>query len=162
MGTGMSQQNLEKFSIVDYQPSYAEAFRTLNQEWIEAYFRMEDTDEKVLKDPEGEILAKGGCIQVALLEGEAVGVCALVPHGEDCLELAKMAVAPRARGYGVGKALGVAVIEKARSLGARRLYLGSNTLLEAAIRLYRSLGFQELEGEVSPYERCNIQMELRL
>jgi GNAT superfamily N-acetyltransferase len=73
-----------------------------------------------------------------------------------------MAVDPQARGKGVGVALGVAVIEKARSLGASELYLESNTILEPAINLYRKLGFVEFVGEPSPYERCNIQMVLDL
>lgn len=73
-----------------------------------------------------------------------------------------MAVDVATRGKGVGAALGAAVIDKARTLYAERVYLGSNTILEAAVRLDRKLGFNEFVGEPSPYDRCNIQMVLDL
>ncbi|RYY25293.1 MAG: MarR family transcriptional regulator, partial [Chitinophagaceae bacterium] len=49
-----------------------------------------------------------------------------------------------------------------RELGARKVYLESNTKLEPAINLYYKLGFKKIAGAPSPYERCNIQMELEL
>ena len=52
---------------------------------------------------------------------------------------------------------------KARALGATRLYLESNTKLGSALSLYYKLGFRKtVAGTPSPYERCNIQMELLL
>ena len=48
------------------------------------------------------------------------------------------------------------------TIGATRVYLESNTILEPAINLYRKLGFKSVEGGASPYGRCNIQMEVWL
>ena len=73
-------------------------------------------------------------------------------------ELAKMGVARNARQRGVGYLLGKAVIQKAQELGARNVYLESNTVLEPAMSLYRKLGFKKIERKPSPYQRCNIQM----
>ena len=153
-----------KVQIVDYKPAYREAFRTLNEEWISTWFKMEEADYKALDDPKGYILNKGGHILVAIYEGEAVGVCALIrmKDPEYDFELAKMAVSPRAQGKNIGWLLGNAVIERARSLGARKLYLESNTVLKPAINLYYKLGFQKVIGHATPYERCNIQMELSI
>lgn len=81
---------------------------------------------------------------------------------DESYELAKMAVSDSAKGIGIGKRLGQHMIEKARSLGAKRVYLESNTVLEPAINLYHKLGFQRVSGQDSPYQRCNIQMELLL
>lgn len=150
-----------KVQIVDYKPAYREAFRTLNEEWISTWFKMEEADHKALDDPKGYILNKGGHILVALYEGEPVGVCALIKmkDPEYDFELAKMAVSPRAQGKNIGWLLGNAVIEKARSLGAHKIYLESNTVLKPAINLYYKLGFQKVIGRATPYERCNIQME---
>lgn len=150
-----------KVQIVDYKPAYREAFRNLNEEWISTWFKMEEADHKALDDPKGYILNKGGHILVALYEGEPVGVCALIKmkDPEYDFELAKMAVSPRAQGKNIGWLLGNAVIEKARSLGARKIYLESNTVLKPAINLYYKLGFQKVIGRATPYERCNIQME---
>lgn len=153
-----------KVRIVGYQPQYAQAFKQLNEEWISTYFRIEDTDRKALDHAEDYIINKGGEILVALYEDEPVGVCALIKMDdpEYDYELAKMAVSPKAQGKSIGWLLGQAIIEKARSLGARKLYLESNTILEPAINLYYKLGFQKVAGRATPYERCNIQMELVL
>lgn len=153
-----------RVQIVDYKPAYREAFRALNEEWISTWFKMEEADYKALDDPKGYILNKGGHILVALYEGEPVGVCALIKMKDPAydFELAKMAVSPKAQGKNIGWLLGKAVIEKARSLGARKLYLESNTILKPAINLYYKLGFQKVIGHATPYERCNIQMELHI
>ncbi len=125
---------------------------------------MEESDYKMLDDPEGYILKNGGYIFVALYENQPVGVCSLLrtkdPEYE--YELAKMAVSPLAQGKHVGWLLGQAVVEKARSLGAKKLYLESNTMLKPAINLYHKLGFHKIDGRDSPYERVNIQMEMKL
>jgi len=73
-----------------------------------------------------------------------------------------MAVTENARGKNIGRLLGEAVINKARQIGAKKIYLESNTVLEPAINLYRKLGFRKVTGPPSPYTRCNIQMELLL
>ena len=73
-----------------------------------------------------------------------------------------MAVEERARGKGIGWRLGKAVLDRARDLGGTRVYLESNTILEPAIGLYRKLGFESVQSGASPYDRCNIQMEVLL
>jgi DNA-binding MarR family transcriptional regulator len=148
--------------IVDYTPDMQPAFRRLNEEWITKYFRMEESDYKALDHPKEYILDKGGHIFMALYKGEAVGACAIIPMDDGGFELAKMAVSPTAQGLGIGFLIGQACIEKARALGARRVYLESNTTLKPAINLYHKLGFRKVAGPPSPYERCNIQMELVL
>jgi len=152
----------DAIKIIEYEPQFRKVFKELNQEWIEQYFKMEEADFKSLEEPEKNILDKGGFIFVALLEEEAVGVCALaklVNHEYD-YELAKMAVNPNYQGKGIGYLLGKAIIEKAQELEADSLYLESNTILEPAIRLYEKLGFIQVFGMDSPYERSNIQMVL--
>lgn len=150
--------------IVPYQPKYQQAFKALNEEWISTYFKMEAADYKALDNPNGYILKKGGFIFVALYNGEPLGVCALLKMDDPDydFELAKMAVSPKAQGKNIGWLLGQAVIEKARSIGAKKLYLESNTILKPAIGLYHKLGFKKVAGRDTPYERCNIQMELTI
>lgn len=154
----------KRVRIVDYTPQYQTAFRALNEEWISKYFVMEAADYKALDHPQSYILDKGGHILVALIDDEPVGVCALIKMDdpEFDFELAKMAVSPKAQGRSIGWLLGNAVIEKARTLGAKGLYLESNTTLKAAISLYYKLGFVKVVGRPTPYERCNIQMSLVL
>jgi DNA-binding MarR family transcriptional regulator/GNAT superfamily N-acetyltransferase len=146
--------------IVEYNPKYAMAFKSLNEEWITSYFKMEDADHKSLEDPEGYILKKGGQILVALYHGKPVGVCALIrmEMGEYDFELAKMAVSPLAQGKNIGWLLGQAALNWAVEHGGKKIYLESNTILKPAINLYHKLGFQKVAGHATPYERCNIQM----
>lgn len=150
--------------IVNYEPKYKEVYKALNAEWISTYFKMEDADYKMLDDPESYILNQGGHIFVAIYNDEPIGVCALLKREdpEYQYELAKMAVSPRAQGKHAGWLLGQAVIEKAKLLGADKLYLESNTLLKPAINLYHKLGFNKVPGRNTGYERVNIQMELQL
>lgn len=147
--------------IEAYQPQYREAFRRLNEEWITQYFKLEKPDREALENPEAYILDKGGFIFVAILEDKPVGVCALMWREDlDCYELAKMAVSPEVQGKSIGYKLGTAVLDKARALHSKRVYLESNTILTPAIRLYEKLGFERIEGPATPYERCNIQMQI--
>lgn len=156
------QREAKDIQIVAFEDKYAKAFRDLNVEWISTYFKMEDADRKSLDHPQKNIINKGGEILVALYKNEPVGVCALIKMNdpEYDYELAKMAVSPLMQGKGIGFLLGNAVIARAKELGAKNLYLESNTKLKPAISLYNKLGFRKVAGRATPYERCNIQMEL--
>jgi ribosomal protein S18 acetylase RimI-like enzyme len=153
---------LNQIRLVPYAPAYRTAFRDLNLEWITAHFEVEAEDRRVLDNPEGEILAPGGAILFALDGETPVGTGALIAAGPHEFELAKMAVTERARGRGIGRALCVALIALARERGAERLELLSQTTLEAAVHLYRSLGFVEAPIGPTPYKRSNIRMVLQL
>jgi DNA-binding MarR family transcriptional regulator len=148
--------------FVPYSKKYKTVFKELNAEWIHNYFEMEDADLKILDHPESYVLKKGGYIAMALYDNKPVGTCALVKMNKDTYELAKMAVSPNCQGKGIGYLIGLHVIEKAKEMGAKKLYLESNTLLKPAIQLYYKLGFQKVSRGSSPYARCNIQMELLL
>ncbi|WJS94436.1 helix-turn-helix domain-containing GNAT family N-acetyltransferase [Flavobacterium johnsoniae] len=148
--------------IVAYDSKYKKAFKDLNVEWISTYFEMEESDYKALDNPEEYIINKGGEILVALYDNEPVGVCALIKSNvaDYDFEMAKMAVSPKAQGKSIGWLLGKAIAEKAKELGAKKIYLESNTILKPAINLYYKLGFEKVFGLETPYKRCNIQMEL--
>lgn len=150
--------------IVKYEDQYQAAFRSLNEEWITTYFQMEEADYKALDHPKEYILDTGGKIFVALYNNEPVGVCALIKMNDPDydFELAKMAVSPKIQGKSIGWLLGQAVVNAAKELGASKIYLESNTALKPAINLYQKLGFKKVIGRSTPYERCNIQMELQL
>lgn len=148
--------------IVDYQPAQRADYERLNREWIEQHWPLEEADRLMLEDPAGRVLEPGGVILMALRDGAAIGTCTLLRHDDSTCELAKMAVTPREKGKGIGELLAQAAIERARALGAARLYLESNSRLQPAIHLYRKLGFRDCEGGASPYQRCDVQMELTL
>lgn len=150
--------------VVEYKPEFLQVFKRLNIMWINSYWSLEPHDLEVLNDPETSILSNGGYILVALVGGKPMGVVSLCRMDDPVYdyELAKLAVDPDARGKGVGEIICLAAINKARELGAKRLFLESNTILRPAISLYRKLGFKELEEMHPSYDRGDIQMELVL
>ena len=152
------------YKIVPYSEAYKDAFRSLNEEWIIKYFKIEEMDRIILQNPKEYILDKGGYIAVALCDDVPVGVCALIPckyDGYD-FELSKMGVSPKAQGKGIGKLLGQHIIDQAKRLGAKKIFLESNRKLAPALALYKKLGFREMSHIASPYARSDIQMELDL
>lgn len=154
----------EMIRIVTYEPRYQPDFIRLNKQWIETYFRLEQSDLDTFAHIDDSIIGCGGQIFLALDDdGQVVGCCALKPHPEsDYHELAKMAVSPEAQGKGIGRKLGEALVDYARSHDVKRIFLEGNTRLEASIALYRKLGFKEIPLQGNAYERCDILMELTL
>jgi putative acetyltransferase len=156
---------MSSLQLREFEPADAPAFRALNAEWIERYFRLEPPDEAVLSNPQGLILDRGGRIFFALRDGEHLGCCALIRAADGEFELAKMAVTARAQGVGIGRALLTAAIGAARRDGGRRGVLESTSALVPAVRLYESAGFRHIPaGQVHPsaYARSDVAMELIL
>ena len=149
--------------VVPFHQSLAPYFESLNREWIEKDFVVEETDLLVFGDPYGQIVEHGGQIFFVVSEGNVVGTCAVIPHGERNFELAKMAVTSSARGQGFGDLLIERVINFARQAGAEKLILVSNTRLGPAIKLYEKHGFRSVPiTDAGDYSRVDIQMELAL
>lgn len=150
-------------NIIDFNENHAYDFAQLNFEWLENYFYIEEYDKKVLSNPKKYILDEGGHILVALIEEKVVGTVALIKRENGIFELSKMAVTEKYQGLRIGQKLIYACIDYAGRIGANRLFLDSNTKLIPAITLYRKVGFKEIPVPTdTPYERCNIRMELYL
>lgn len=147
--------------IREYEAQDQPAFETLNRQWIEKYFKMEPPDYEILQHPDEHILTRGGRIFMAFSNNEPVGTVALKPVSSKTFELTKMAVLESFRGRRIGRALAESAIAWAANSGADKIVLYSNTLLDAAIVLYRNLGFKEIPVD-GPYERTNIKMELTI
>jgi ribosomal protein S18 acetylase RimI-like enzyme len=149
--------------LVRYREEFREAFDRLNREWIETYFVLETADRELLGDPQGKILDQGGQIFFVLDRGEVQGTCAVLRHTPDECEIAKMAVAPAARGRGYGDLLMDACLTFAREIHSQRIVIVSNTVLAPAIRLYQKHGFVEVPlASDGRYRRANIRLELEL
>jgi ribosomal protein S18 acetylase RimI-like enzyme len=155
--TGSSAQ------IVTYRDEFQPAFESLNLDWIEEHFWVEDLDRQVLSDPKGTIVDRGGEVFFAVEGDIAVGTCALIKHDNGVYELSKMAVHPSAQGRGLGNLLMDAMVAWASEHRAKQIFLESNTVLGPAIKLYEKYGFETTRlGEGDEYERSNIRMTLEL
>jgi DNA-binding MarR family transcriptional regulator len=157
------ERRMDQVEIVEYQKEYKKYFKSLNYAWISKYFKVEETDQRLLTNP-NKIIAQGGAILFARLNNQIVGTCALIKIDDCNFELAKMAVDENYQGRQVGKKLGLAVIEKSIELGAKKLILESNKKLIPALNLYKKLGFVPVcsDHQKSMYQRVNISMEMSL
>ena len=81
---------------------------------------------------------------------------ALWAESTDALDayLEELYVAPGSRGQGLGRALLDGTLTAARERGATRIELGTSIDDVAAINLYESSGFTNLEGEGGPSMLC--------
>ena len=94
-----------KIEIIPFSSEYASAIKTLNFEWLEKYFEVEDSDIKTLSNPQLEIIDKGGKIFYAKYQNLIVGTVSLLKIDECTFELSKMAVTEKLQGLGFGKLL---------------------------------------------------------
>ena len=146
--------------VVDFTDEWAADFASLNYEWIEKYFVVEQHDREILDDPKTWVIEPGGQIFMAIASGLAAGTVALIPSGDGVLELTKMAVAPEFQGMGIGDKLMARCVEYAKEQGTRTVFLESHTSLQPALHLYRKHSFVEVPGDPdSLYSRADIRME---
>ena len=82
-------------------------------------------------------------------QGEPVGCVALRALGSSnygCCEMKRLYTVPAARSTGIGKALVITILDIARTLGYEEIKLDTLPTMEAAIGLYKKVGFVETEA----------------
>ena len=99
---------------------------------------------KELADLPGDYTPPRGALLLGLVDRAAAGCVALHSWTDDVAEMKRLFVRASARGSGLGRQLASATIERATAAGYRRLRLDTLPTMQAAIRLYRSLGFEEI------------------
>jgi putative acetyltransferase len=149
-----------EIEIIDYEPRYKVDFRSLNLEWISAYFEIEPPDLEQLDYPEENIISKGGRIYLARVNYEIIGTITLKKVDDTVYELSKMAVSPKRQGAGAGLLLARHLINEAQRLGCKMLFLESNQKLTPALNLYKKLGFVEVPVNDSPFSRADYRGEM--
>jgi GNAT superfamily N-acetyltransferase len=94
----------------------------------------------------GDYAAPEGCLLLALADRTPINCIALRKWSRDTCEMKRLYVREIFRGRGVGRLLVQALIDNALRIGYRRIRLDTVPAMQAARRLYRSLGFAEIDA----------------
>ena len=110
--------------------------------------------EAELADLATKYAPPGGALLLARVDGAAAGTVALRQLEPGIGEMKRLYVRPDFRkertesGHSIGRMLAYGIVEAARACGHRRLRLDTiGPKMEAAIKLYRTMGFEE----IAPY-----------
>ena len=114
---------------------------------------LQGTDRDIA-DIEAHYITRGGIFELLENEGgELLGTCGLYPMNAETVELRKMYFAPKLRGKGFGKMMMQRMIERARELKFKKIYLETATVLREAVALYEKFGFVPTNEKHTP--RCD-------
>jgi len=125
-------------------PAIRAVLHTVRDEYGVVVKTITDPD---LDDLEQNYFRRGGYFEV--IEDKAhriVGCAGLYPLTDRRAELCKMYLEKTARGRGLGKRLLENLLAAARQAGFAEVWLETNSVLTAAITLYRRYGFQPIPG----------------
>jgi len=109
-------------------------------------------DQPDLMQIEDFYFANGGSFWGAFIDGELVGTIALVKFDEKAAAIRKMFVKKEFRGkeYGIAQKLLETLITYCQKNGIDEVYLGTVSILEAALRFYERNHFIRIEKEQLP------------
>lgn len=148
--------------LIKYENKYQPDFKRLNLEWLDKYNLTESHDLEILNDPEGTVIARGGCIFLAKEGEKIIGTAGLWKESEEEYELIKMGVEAAYRGKGISKLLLERCLSEAKKSGAQKIILYSNSQLKTALSLYEKYGFRHVPVTGAPFLTADVKMELSL
>ena len=105
----------------------------------------QNIDEE-LSNPAIKYAAPQGELLVALDDHEKViGMVAYNKHSDERCEMKRLYVSPECRGMKLGEKLVDEIIQHAKNAGFKEMVLDTIVPLQAAIHLYKKMGFEECE-----------------
>jgi ribosomal protein S18 acetylase RimI-like enzyme len=118
-------------------------------------------DEELAGLP-GAYAPPGGRLLLASRGKESAGCVAFRPLEPGICEMKRLYVRPAFRTGGVGRLLAERVIHEAATAGYHRMRLDSLPTMEAALQLYRRLGFREIAPYTTNPVEGAVFLELQL
>jgi len=106
-----------------------------------------------------------GCILVANYKNKPAGCVGLLAESSEISIMKRLYVRPEFRGFGIGKDLVRTITEHACKKDYESIQLHTYSLLNPAINLYKSLGFEEVSHNRKYPEEIKdliVHMELKL
>ncbi len=137
-----------------------------NQDFIQLCNLLEKEHIEVIKEqrsPKGNCLNnldKFKTIFIAYDDLKPVGCLAMKDKYDDIIEVGRLYVLPDYRKNGIASLLFNNVFDRAKELNVNKVILDTYKRFEAAVRLYKKLGFYEIDNYIidSPYSVCMEKM----
>lgn len=104
----------------------------------------QDFEQELSALPDKYALPQGR-LYLAFIDGMLAGCIALRPFQEGRCEMKRLYVRPQFRGQNIGQLLAIKVIDDARKIGYHQILLDTLNTMTTAQKLYRSLGFREIQ-----------------
>lgn len=118
--------------------------------WLEYWnslglaFDFQGFDEELRELP-GKYASPSGRLFLVRIDGNSAATAALRPLGNEAGEVKRLYVRPEYRNRGLALQLLARLIEEARQCGYRALYADTLPSMTSAFRLYKRIGFTEVE-----------------
>jgi putative acetyltransferase len=107
---------------------------------LDADISFQDVSSELAGLP-GRYARPSGVVLIAWIGEEAAGAVAYRPIEPGICEMKRLYVKPDFRGRDIGRTLAERLIEEARDAGYRTMVLDTLASMQAALSLYRALGF---------------------
>lgn len=115
-----------------------------NEPSMEIYLSIQNYDEEI-KDLEKKYGQPEGRLYLAYLDGKLAGCIALRKLDNENCEMKRLFVRPELRGKKIANSLIEKIIEDAKGIGYKSMFLDTLPFLKSAIHLYKKLGFEEIK-----------------
>jgi ribosomal protein S18 acetylase RimI-like enzyme len=100
------------------------------------------------------------CLLLASVDDEPAGAIGVRPLEGDSCEIKRLYVRPAFRGVHLGRALLDRALTEARELGYRRVFADTMPSMTTALRMYRQVGFSDVERYSETPTTCAIYLRL--
>jgi putative acetyltransferase len=118
--------------------------------------------DQEIADLPGMYTPPQGRLLLAHHAGDTAGCVALRPSAPGTCEMKRLYVRPAYRSSGLGRLLVERIIHEAKNAGYKRMRLDSLPSMQAAIQLYRRLGFQPIAPYTTNPVEGAVFLELQL
>ncbi|MCS3869798.1 N-acetylglutamate synthase-like GNAT family acetyltransferase [Chryseobacterium ginsenosidimutans] len=133
-----------------YSKSIIDLILNIQQKEFNVHITIDDQPD--LMQIDDFYFANGGSFWGAFINGELVGTIALVKFDENAAAIRKMFVKKEFRGkeYNIAQKLLEILISYCRENGIKEVYLGTVSILKAALRFYERNHFTVINKELLP------------
>jgi ribosomal protein S18 acetylase RimI-like enzyme len=131
-------------------PEDLDVVRAMFREYAESLaidLSFQDFESEVANLP-GKFAAPHGRVLLARNNGQVIGCIAMRPLNGAACEMKRLYIRPSGRGQQVGKQLAAMICQIAKEAGYARIRLDTLPGMQAAQRLYASLGFKPIAAYV--------------